>query len=105
MQLPLDGNSEHVCASMKENRSLRGKKIVSALDLIKCLENINLQRLFLTCATISELPPNIQGIMIKSIFLCHLVSKGMDGQAGPEDVGSLRERWKRSSPWSSPSSP
>ena len=44
----------------EENRSSQRKKIrfVSALDQIKCLEQIKYPRLLLTCAPISELPSN-----------------------------------------------
>ena len=42
-------NSEHL-------RTCEEIRFVTALDLIKCLKQIKLQRLLLTCAPISELP-------------------------------------------------
>ena len=50
---------------MKENRSFRRGKIRfdPSLDLNKCLKQIKLQRLFLTCAPISELPSNISSMI------------------------------------------
>ena len=55
----LDGNSERMYENMgvfleKKNR------FVTALDLIKCLNQMNSQILLLTCAPISELPSDIR---------------------------------------------
>ena len=53
----LDGNSEHV-AHVGRKIGLFGEKeikFLTALELIKCLKQIKLQRLFLRCAPISVL--------------------------------------------------
>mgnify|MGYP007015800062 CR=1 FL=1 len=53
--------------SMKESRYFLRKNIqfVTALDLIKCLEQIKYQRLHLTCAPISELPSSIITVWLR----------------------------------------
>ena len=58
MVLTLDGNSDHVAHARRKIGLFGEKKLrfVFALDLIKCLKEIEEQRSLLKCAPISELP-------------------------------------------------
>ena len=52
-----------------EDKLFFSLRFVTALDLIKCLKQINTQRLILRCAPISEFPSNIR-TMRKICKLC-----------------------------------
>ena len=61
---------------MKQHWSCRwvGVRFVTALDLIKCLEQIKLQRLILTRAPISELPFFIRTMdSLQTVKTCKLL--------------------------------
>ena len=61
---------------IKEKKVVSGKKIrvVTVLDLIKCLKQIKWQRLLLTYAPISELPSNISTVReLEFPFPCYFI--------------------------------
>ena len=80
----LDGNSEHV-SQVWRKRDLSENKFSAAVDRNKCLKPIKLLILFNTCATISEIPSDINTSL--PVLCCKNVGKG--------NLLGINEDWKR----------